>query len=169
MAATIKQTEAIPANYPTTGNDAIWQRIEAYIAHRFTERAVTWIVEGCGEWEPPLKPATLSTSEIWNGAAWEAIEAPDAPLGGYWLSGEGPYRFTATVGDGDVPEAVMEAFNRLQSHLSELADADMPEGVSSYTVGIGEVREGFHRDANAIAQAIQNSGAADLLRPYRKV
>ena len=34
--------------------DMIWQRIEAYIAHRWTERDVTWIVEGPGEWHPPL-------------------------------------------------------------------------------------------------------------------
>ena len=32
----------------------VWQRIESYVAYRWTPRAVTWIVEGCGEWYPPL-------------------------------------------------------------------------------------------------------------------
>jgi hypothetical protein len=57
MAVTIKQTEAIPASYPGDGDPAIWQRLESYIAHRFTSRAVVWIVEGCGEWTAAGGPA----------------------------------------------------------------------------------------------------------------
>lgn len=163
MAVTLKQTEAL------TEQDAAWQRIEAYIAYRFTERAVVWIVEGAGEWCAPLTPATVTEIEIWNGAAWETITAPDSPLGGYWLSGDGPYRFTATVGGGDVPAVVTEAHTRLSNYLASVAADDMPDGASSYSVSLGgEVREQIDRNPKAIAMAIQLSGAADLLRPYRK-
>ena len=64
MATTIKQTEAVPEAYPDVPDDSstaaaaldadmMWQRIEAYIAHRWTERDVTWVVEGPGDWHPP--------------------------------------------------------------------------------------------------------------------
>lgn len=161
MATTIKQTEG------ATDQDAIWQRIEAYIAHRFASRSVEWIVEGPGEWCAPLAPTTIATVEIWNGAAWEIISAPDSPLGGYWLSGDGPYRFTATVGGGDVPIAVGEAYNRLAAYMDGMAE-NTP-GARSYSIDIPDVEsKSIERDASWIARAMQYSGAADLLRPYRR-
>ncbi|MFC3118192.1 hypothetical protein ACFOHS_07920 [Jhaorihella thermophila] len=53
----LKRDEAIPASYPAVPSglsvaaaaldgDMIWQRIEAYTAHRFTDRQVIWTVEG---------------------------------------------------------------------------------------------------------------------------
>ena len=166
MAVTIKQTEAIPASYPDDGDPAIWQRLESYIAHRFTSRAVVWIVEGCGEWAAPLTPATISSVEIWSGTAWETCTEPDSPLGGYWLSGDGPYRFTGTVGGGTVPAAVSEAYTRLSNFLTETSDN--PAGARVYSYSIGELSERTERDPAHIAKALQNSGAADLLRPYRR-
>ncbi|RNC93927.1 MAG: hypothetical protein ED558_13850 [Oricola sp.] len=166
MATTIKQTEAIPASYPNGLGDHVWQRIEAYVAHRWTEREVIWTVEGPGEWSPPLTPATIDTVEVWNGTGWETCTAPDAPLGGFWLAGEGPYRFTATVGGGDVPAAVHEAATRLSDYLAETAD--MPAGTRSYSYQIGEIAERFRADPDATGKAMQNSGAADLLRSYRR-
>lgn len=161
MATTIKQTEA------DTQTDAIWSRIEAHIAHRFTSRDVEWIVEGPGEWCPPLTPATITTAEIWNGTAWETITAPDSPLGGYWLSGEGPYRFAGTVGAGPIPAAVQEAYDRLSAYLAGLAD-NVP-GARAYSIEIPDVEStSITRDATWIARALQHSGAADLLRPYRR-
>jgi hypothetical protein len=147
---------------------AIWQRIESYIAYRWTERDVTWIVEGPGEWHPPLTPATIATVEIWDGEAWEVLEPTPSPLG-YWLPGCGPYRFTATVGGGspdpEVPAVVLEGFRRLAEHMA----AKMGEaGARSYSVTIESLSESFSRDEAWIARAMQNSGAADLLRPYRR-
>jgi len=168
MAAAIKQDEAVPASYPTGGQDAIWQRIEAYIAHRWTERVVVWTVEGPGEWEPPLTPAIFTTSEVWNGAEWEAIEAPGAPLGGFWLSGEGPYRFTASVGSGTPPANVLEAVARLAAYLAD--DTTAPAGARSFSVDIPGVQStSVDRDPRWVAKALQLSGAADLLRNYRRV
>lgn len=160
MATTLKQTETV------TLTDAIWARIEAYIAHRFASRSVEWIVEGPGEWCPPLTPATITTIETWNGTAWETITVPDSPLGGYWLSGEGPYRFAGTVGAGPIPLAVQEAYNRLQSYFAE--DTDIGGGVSEMSTNVGPISISEKRQTTWLAKAMQNSGAADLLRPYRR-
>lgn len=162
MAVTIKQVEAIPA-----GVDAAWQRIEAHIAHRFTARAVTWTVEGPGEWIAPLTPATISTSEIWNGTAWEAVTLQPGPLG-LELPSQGPFRFVATVGGGTIPPAVSEAHSRLTAYVAAMAD-NTP-GARSVSTNIPDVEQlTIEREPNWIARALQQSGAADLLRPYRKV
>ena len=179
MATTLKQDEAIPASYASItayehrpfefpAEDAtiepalIWQRIEAYIAHRYTARAVVWTVEGPGDWEPPLVPATISATECWTeGTGWSAVTLDASFLGGYVLASDGPYRITASVGGGDVPEAVQEAYKRL----------------FEYSRGVAEQWRGDagHRQygdtefvANWTGKAIQLSGAADLLRPYRR-
>jgi hypothetical protein len=173
MAETIKQDEATPASYPAapSGLSAaaaaidpaiVWQRIDAYTARRYAARAVTWVVEGPGEWVPPLAPATVSATEIWNGAAWEAVTLSPSPLGGYVLPGCGPYRFTASVGAGTVPAAVNEAYRRLAEYL---ASAPQPAGVRQENVeGVGS----FEYDLTGVARAMERSGAGDLLRPYRR-
>jgi hypothetical protein len=175
MAITIKQTESAPASYPTTSpavtlNDVAWQRIEPYIAHRYTPRTVEWIVEGCGEWTPPLKPAAISTVEVWSRAGeWETAVLPASPLGGYWLQSTGPWRFTATVGGGSpapaVPAAVWEAVKRLAAYLT--AKPGTP-GARSERIEAGSISIARSRSESWMASALQNSGAADLLRPYRK-
>lgn len=177
MAETLKQTEGIPASYPSVipylnrnlGNFSpmeedgraepalVWQRIEAYVAHRWTPRVVVWIVAGEGHWTPPLTPATVSLVECWENGGWSTTTPPASPLGGYELPGEGPYRITATVGGGEVPEAVKEAFRRLHEYSRGVAEqwrasASDNEGVVTGWAG----------------KAIQLSGAADLLRPYRR-
>lgn len=177
MATTIRQTESIPENYPAaptmnaaaTALDAvmIWQRIEAYTAWRWSERAVEWIVEGAGQWEPPLSPTTITKAEIWRGAAWEELTLPAAPLGGFMLSGDGPYRFTGIVGeeDADVPVSVKEAFRRLAEYS---AQSRGKAGARSERIGAGSISLSHTRSASWLAQAMENSGAGDLLRKWRK-
>jgi hypothetical protein len=171
----IKQTEAAPSSYPTTSpavdlNDVCWQRVEPYIAYRYTSRDVTWIVEGPGEWVPPLKPATISTVEIWNGTGWDDCTPDTSPLGGYVLTGCGPYRFTGTAGGGSpaptVPSAVWEAIKRLSAYLT--AKTGTP-GATSESISAGSISIATRRSESWMAQAMQNSGAADLLRSYRRV
>jgi len=177
MTVTLKQVEAVPVTYPatptglTTGAAAldaamIWQRIEAYILHRFSARAVTWTVEGPGDWVPPLTPATISTVEAWDGEAWVAASPAASPLGGYTLASEGPYRVTASVGGGTVPAAVAEAFRRLAAYIGDGQDDHF--GVTSYKVAVGPVDTSFERPLTWLAKAMINSGAGDLLRPYRE-
>lgn len=181
MAETIKQIEAAPAAYPSPPDglseaaqaldaDAIWQRLESYIAYRWAEREVTWIVEGCGEWHPPLAPATITKAEIWENGAWVEVEPAlsPSPYGGYFLPGEGPYRITATVGDGEaeVPATVLEAFRRLAEYFA----ARKPEkgGVTFERIEAGSVSIARRMSPAAAAEAMANSGAGDLLRPYRR-
>ena len=182
MSVTLKQVEAIPATYPAvTGLSVaavaldpamIWQRIESYIAYRWTARAVVWTVEGSGEWTAPLTPATLTTVEVWDGAAWVEAFPVASPLGGYDLAACGPYRITATVGSGTPPAAVLEAFRRLAEYSVEVRKDGMVSGHPSHTshsTDIGDaIKESYTRSANWTARAMQLSGAADLLRPYRR-
>lgn len=176
MAVTIKQAEAAPEAYPDAPDglstaaaaldaDMIWQRIESYIAHRWTERDVVWTVEGPGDWQPPLAPATIATTEIWQGDAWQTVTLSPSALGGYALPGCGPYRFSGTAGDGDVPAAVNEAFKRLAEYMA--AKKGKP-GATHDRITAGTVTIEQSRSASWMAQALQNSGAADLLRNYRR-
>lgn len=176
MAVTLKEVEAIPASYPTiTGltlpaqvleHPPIWERIEAYCRTRWTARQVVWTVEGGGAWEAPLQPATLNTVEVWESGAWVECTPAASPWGGYDLPGDGPYRITGDVGGGPVPWAVREAFRRLAEYL---ADAPDRSGVSSYSVNMGgAIEESYQRNPAWVARAMDMSGAADLLRPYKR-
>ena len=87
------QTETPPDAYPAVpenlseaaaalDSDAIWQRIEAYCAHRWTAREVVWklYADGETEWLPPLAPAVLSEAHRWTDT-WEPLTLTDGPLG----------------------------------------------------------------------------------------
>lgn len=177
-ATTLSQVEAAPDSYPAAPDTLtaaaaalpaamVWQRIEAYIAHRWTARDVEWIVEGPGHWRPPLAPATVSTVEVWSSAdEWEAVTLRPSPLGGYYLPATGPYRFAASVGGGDVPENVTEAFRRLAEYM---AAKPGKAGARSESIAAGSINISHSRSPSWLAQAMQNSGAGDLLRGLRHV
>ena len=181
MAITISQIEAIPASYPDApaglsteaaalDSDMIWQRIETYVVHRWTARAVTWIVEGDGDWQPSLTPATVSAVDLWQADIWETVTLSPSPLGGYVLPGDGPYRFTASVGGGSptptVPAAIDEAFRRLAEYMAQEAGT---AGASNEKKDIGPIALEVSRNPAWMARAMANSGAGDLLRPYRRI
>jgi hypothetical protein len=181
-ATTLQQTESLPDAYPDApaglstaatalSADMIWQRIEAYVARRWTERDLVWIVEGPGEWHPPLAPASVRGVEVWSSAdEWETATLSPSPLGGYYLPCTGPYRFTATVGGGSpapaVPEGVTEAFRRLAEYM---AAKPGKAGASRESVAAGSITISSSRDPAWMASAMQNSGAGDLLRSLRRV
>lgn len=178
MAVTLKEVEAAPAAYPsepvglsqaTTGqdSDAIWARIEAYCRFRWTPRDVVWTVEGEGPWEAPLEPAVMNTVEVWENGAWVECTPAASPWGGYDLPGDGPYRITAEVGAGaEVPAVVDEAYRRLAEYLTDDSDRS---GVSKYSVIMSQsLEETYQRNPAWVARAMQYSGAADLLRPYKR-
>jgi hypothetical protein len=167
MTTTIQQTEAAPASYPALTPavpDYVWQRIEAYVAYRWTERAVVWVAEGMGWWTPPLTPATITTTEVWRNGAWEDAELSVSPLGGYCLPG-GTYRFSGKAGGGTVPADVAEAVQRLSAYMAQKPGKG---GATSESVSAGSVSISTRRSASWMAQAIANSGAGDLLRNYRR-
>lgn len=175
MAALLRQTESTPSKWPVIGGlvlsrETLWARVEPYIAYRWSARNVVWVVEGPGEWVPPLTPATITTVEVWSCGAnvWEAATLTPSPSGGYWLPATGPYRFTGTVGidDSIIPAIVVEAVHRLDAYLSA-PPAKPGATVESMTLG-GDLAQRIERDPY-LGKALQNSGAADLLRNYRKV
>ncbi len=181
MAVTIRQTETSPVAYPAAPEGlsaaatailaAVWRRIEGYVAFRTTVRDVAWVVEGCGEWVPPLTPATIATVEIWEADAWTAVMLRPSPLGGYVLPGEGPYRFTGTAGDddADVPADLVEAFRRLSEYMAAAVDLEHA-GARTVSEAVPDVASTtVERSPAWMAQALINSGAADLLRQYRRV
>lgn len=175
---TYRREEDIPEAYPETPEglltdaaaalDAglIWGRIEEFIAHRWTERQVIWIIVGPGEFAPDLTPATITASKVWDGVSYIDASLDPSPLGGLDLPGYGPYRITADVGGGTVPAGVWEAFRRLGEYMAERPER---QGVGRSTNSIGPVSEEFDRSPKWVAQAMQLSGAADLLRSYRRV
>jgi len=182
IAATLRQIESEPPVWPDAPEslstraaaikrEVIWQRIESWIAYRFSDRTVTWIVEGPGAWSAPLAPVTVTGANQWDGSSWAAYTLPVGPLG-YDLPA-GHFKVVASVGGGDVPEAVEEAYRRLAEYSAEIgapfnAMQDAP-GASSYSTNIGgELQESFTRPSAWAARALHLSGAADLLRPYRK-
>lgn len=168
----LSRDEATPAAYPNApsgASDVAWARVERFIAWRWSARTVTWIVQGPGEWSPDLTPATVSATEKWVSNAWEAVSLDASWNGGYELESGTVYRFTATVGDQspeDVPAEVQEAVTRVDAFLTE---TDERPGAGSYSVKIGEIEESWSRTGTWKARALHMSGAADLLRKYRRV
>lgn len=162
---TLHQTESAPASYPNVDYPFLWQRIEAYTAQRWTPRNVTWLLRGPGEWIAPLAPAVIVQAYKWTGDDWAEITLAPAPMG--YVIPCGRFKIIATVGaDNAAPAAVLEAFNRLKNYVT--SDEGGLPGASSYSVNIGQLTESISRNPAFMARALINSGAADLLRPYRR-
>lgn len=150
-----------------------WQRVESYTGHRWGSRAVEIIAEGPGLLEPPLVPFILTQAEVWRDEAWQAVTLPAAPMG-FDLGAE-TYRLTGTAGvDEEAPEIVREAVFRLAAfnanlsdHIQRLAPTEVETTCEN---GDGQpVVERATRSAMTAARALQYSGAADLLRAYRRL
>lgn len=177
MVAILQEYEDLPEAYPPQPENLltdeseldagfIWQRIESWVTTRWSARQVTWVVEGPGEWTPRLSPATVTQAEIWmTGNGWQTVALEPAPTG-YALPSFGPYRIIAMVGDGSVPAAVNEAYRRLAEYL---AGADRWSGVTSDVQEVGEIKINTERSHTWLSRAMSYSGAADLLRPYRRL
>lgn len=178
MIDVIKQFEAVPVAYPDASAglsteaaalDAsmLWARIEAYTAYRFTVREVVWTLRGDSgdEFHPRLTPVVSRVSHVWASGAWEAVTLQDGPLG-ICLPVDGIYRITAQVGAGDVPAPISESFRRLAEYL---APGEHNPGASAFKMDLGPITvEEETRAPTWVARAMQLSGAADLLRPYRR-
>lgn len=167
---TARQEEADPAGYAAvagvtgTALATAWQRIEHYIAWRFTPREVVWrVLSDGGEWLAPLAPVVSLVASVGGETPYEPERGP---MGG-WMLPSGIVTATASVGAGPVPAAVAEAVKRLADYMA--ADSVLPAGARSYSANVGQLSETISADAAHAGRAMQNSGAADLLRKYRKV
>lgn len=143
----------------------IWTRIEYHIAWRWPARSVVWDVSGPGEWIPSIAESEIDEVLIWRDTSWQPITPDPAPRG--IVLPEGRFKISGTAGSDDVaPAAVLEAFRRLAEYLAA-SDTSAP-GASRFSTGIGPISETFSQSPSHIARALVNSGAADLLRPYRR-
>ena len=144
----------------------LWQRLEGWMAWRWGERTVSWVVQGRGLWSTALRPATVQTVEVWDATAtdWTATTLPAAPLG--LQVPDGVYRITALVGSTDTPPPdVLEAYRRYAEYTADFAHAGRVATSSSRRVG--DITVSSERPAAWQAKALHYSGAADLLRRYR--
>ena len=167
--------------------DIVWSRIEAFVSHRWHSRTVVWLVEGAGDWEPPLEPATITSVEAWDGGNWTSVQLPASPFGGVSFPNRNcVYRVTANVGSGrlsELPADVIEAFRRIAEylvsvpstplHFEECAVVQDVHGASQISIDVehGENnRASFSLTQNPRfrARVLEFSGAGDLLRKYRK-
>jgi hypothetical protein len=195
-ATTISENEGEPATWPAGVADVdrhVWKRIESWIARRWSSRGVTYVAEGPGWWRARLYPFSVSTTERWEAGAWIACTLDATPLGGLELPGTGPYRIAGTAGDdAELPYTVVEAFRRLRAYgrqarpSAALVAKQMlcPEQAHALSDSLQEVAQDGRipvledwlelRPIDALpptwlARAMSLSGAADLLRPYRRM
>lgn len=182
MVEVLRQVEAVPETYPdapaglSTNAAAlapamVWARIEAYTSYRYTARAVTWTIEGetGGEFRPPLSPVTSLTSQKWWDASWTAVDLLSGPLG-YCLPSDGTFLVSAMVGGGTPPAPVQAAYSRLAEYLADAGGPTDRPGAARFSRKIGEsLSFDIERNPAWLARAVQNSGAGDLLRPFRRV
>lgn len=155
-------------------SEEVWLRIEAYTAYRFWPRECIWTVEGPGDWPVPLYPATIAKVESWLDDAWTETTAYGPSPHGLSLPAGTLYRITGEVGDWDGtpgiaadPIAFDEAYRRLAEYL---ATGGCPgwEDCSYGRIGGGGVSLIPPRRDNWLGRAMQLSGAADMLRGYRR-
>lgn len=168
----IHQAEGEPGTWPAvtgvTGDllAVTWQRIEHYISRRFAARPCVWtLTTSGGDWQPPLGPVSAMSASwfIWRGG-WDPITITRGPFG--FALPCGTLMLECSVGVAPVPAAVSEAVRRLAAYLQ--AEGEGPAGARSYSANVGQLSESVSRDPAHMARALQNSGAADLLRPHRR-
>ena len=163
MVATIKSHEGEPASLAEPA--WAWQRIETWIDRRWPQRDVQFVVEGPGGWTPPIWPVTFDTVEFWRDGAWVATDLDPHPVHAYDLPC-GTHRFTGLAGDNATPPAaVLEAVARLVAYHETAKDL---APFTSRRTQVGDVMEDVDMPALNVARALTQSGAADLLRRWRK-
>ena len=172
----LKITEELPETYPAVDGlspaaealDAamIWQRIEGRVAYRWCPRAVTIILEGGGEWVPTLETMTVHGTFSWVGSDWVEVETNVTAIG--YIVPDGRSKLETTVGlDRPPPAAALEAYRRLAEYVA--AEVVGVPGASNYSIDMGQVSETIARSPAFMARALDYSGAADLLRGFRRV
>ena len=135
----------------------IWSIMENYVATRWSTAEIEFVVYSpCRhDWQPPYYPWTVQSVD---GDPAEVDE-----FGAVTLE-PGRHRVVCQIGGQPVTADVEEAYRRLAAYM---ADPDTRKGYSRYSVNIGgDLSESWSRARNS--SAIGNSGAAELLRKYRK-
>lgn len=149
----------------------VWDRLYQWIGWRWGTSAVEWTVKGGGVFAVPLRPATVEAVAYWDKDVedWIAVPLGKDPMG-ISLPFDATWKVDATCGAGvtQAPAIVDEAYRRLADYLAAAPD-DMA-GVTSATETVeGVMTQSFHRSSTWRARALEASGAADLLRSYRRL
>ena len=106
--------EGVSEAAATVDAGLVWQRLEGFVSARWHVRAVTWTLQGPGEWVPNLYPVSVTSTEGWANGAWESVTLDPSPLGGLILPGTRAYRVTGTAGgSAPVPADVAEAWRTI--------------------------------------------------------
>ena len=142
-------TDTVPA--------VIWSIMENYVATRWSTSEAEFVVYSDGRcaWRPPFVPFSIET-----------VDGEPASLNAFGevMLEPGRHRIVCQIGGKAVTADVEEAYRRLAAYM---ADPDTRKGYSRYSVNIGgDLSESWSRARNS--SAIGNSGAAELLRKYRK-
>jgi len=144
---------------------AVWSRLELWSGHRWEVRDFEAVIEGPGEWSAPVAPVTYAAADVWAVDTWAVSELRPGPLGLVFACGT--FRISGTVGDGQPadPDA-LEAYRRYAEFLAETGKRP---GYQSWNFSLdGAMSISWRRERNAMAKGIYGSGAADMLRKYRK-
>ena len=155
---------------------AVWDRLESYVAHRWTPRQAVWTVQGGDDlFTPHLSPLSSVVIDQWDSVlkVWETSTTATAAPTGYCLPcADTVYRITATVGANadPVPQIVVAAYSQLDRYMKELYSSDAPAGSAEHSLSLDAgLTESVKRSPAWLAKAMQYSGAGDLLRGYRRV
>lgn len=151
-------------SYPTapadvTGSipEVIWSTLENYCATRWSTAEVEFVVCSHGRcaWRPPFFPFSIET-----------VDGEPAALNAFGevMLEPGRHKVRCQIGGQPVTAGVEEAYRRLAAYY---ANPDNRQGYSRHSVNLGgEISESWSRGRNT--SAVGNSGAAELLRQYRK-
>ena len=136
----------------------IWDRLEAFTNYRWSTTEIEFVVNPDHEiqWKPPYVP--FGILEV-NGEPAD----PDT-FGAVTLRNRS--KVLVTIGGATPSPTVNKAYRRLAEYFA--VRDDMPAGAQRYSVNIGDISETISKRSDHMARAMQNSGAADLLRKYKK-
>ena len=180
MPSTMSVHEGSPASWPyifpeldadwQVYSDSAWARIESYIAFRWPVRSCVFIVEGPGKWIAPLQPFRATITEVWLDQDWVPMTLAPNALGGFVLDGVGPYRIIGELGSGvEPPPIIRKAVLRLAEYFKAVGEMGVEDrAANAVTMSVGALGIERQRSTTWVAKALQQSGAADLLRPFRR-
>jgi hypothetical protein len=137
----------------------IWDRLEAFTNFRWSETVVEIVVNPDHEiqWKPPYAPFVV---DLVNGEPAN----PDQ-FGAVTIRNRAIVR--ATIGGAVPSETVKTAYRRLSEYFA--VRGRVPAGAQRYSVNIGgDISESISQRSDHMARAMHNSGAADLLRKFKK-
>ena len=136
----------------------IWDRLEAFCNYRWSETVMEFVVapDHPVMWTQPYLPSVV---DLVNGEPAEPDE-----FGAVRINGRSKVR--ATIGGAAPSETVLAAYRRLAEYFA--VRDEMPAGAQRYAVSIGDISETISKRPDHMARAMHNSGAADLLRKFRK-